>query len=141
LILKEIILNNREYLEISRPFPRGHNIYKLWKICRDCLKKTDRLVDPGFAESREYVEKIIRAYDALEVDLYKFAEIDPDSERFRYPVDSLGNPKEVDNKLLIELLRELPELVKRISINLNAISIGIYTILQDKYDALSQQEY
>lgn len=141
LILKEIILNNWEYLEVSQPFPKGHNIYELWKICRDCLKKTDKLVDPGFAESRDYVEQIIRAYDALEVDLKKFAKIDPDSEYFRYPVDSHGNPKkEVDKKLLIELLRELPELVARISYNLDGISTGIYQILQDKYDTIAQQE-
>ena len=141
LILKEIILNNWAYLEISKPFPSGHDIYKLWSICRGCLKEMDRSVDPGFAESREYVEQIIRAYDALETDLSKFAEIDPDSERFRYPVDSQGNLKEVDEKLLIELLHELPELVKRISYNLNGISTGIYTILQDKYEGLAHQEY
>jgi len=141
LILKEIILNNWEYLEIAKPFPSGHDIYKLWSICRDCLKEADKQVDPSFARSREYVEQIIRAYDSLEADLNKFAEIDPDSERFRYPVDSQGNPKEVDEKLLIELLRELPELVKRISYNLDGISTGIDQILQDKYDGLAYQEY
>ena len=141
LILKEIILNNWEYLEISPPFPRGHDIYKLWKICRKVMQQTDKLVDTGFAESQEYIEQIIQAYNALEADLNKFAEIDPDSQHFRYPVDSQGNPLVVDKKLLIELLRELPELVKRISYNLDGISTGIYTILQDKYDALAQQEY
>lgn len=138
LTLKEIILNNWEYLEISLPFPRGHDIYRLWNICRDCLKETDKSVDPGFAKSRDYVEQIMGAYDALEADLRKFAEIDPDSQHFRYPVDSQGNPIVVDEKLLLELLRELPELVKRISDNLDGISTGIYTILQEKYDGLAQ---
>ena len=141
LRLKEIILNNWEFLELAKPFPSGHDIYKLWNICRDCMKETDKLVDPSFAKSKEYVEQITGAYDALEADLDKFAEIDPDSQLFRYPVDAQGNPIEVNRELLIELQRELPGLVKRISYNLDGISAGIHTILQDKYDGLTQQEY
>lgn len=140
LVLKEIILNNWEYLGISHPFPGGHDIYKLWKMCREALQKTDKLVDPQFAKSREYIKQIIQTYDALEADLNKFAEIDPDSQHFRYPIDSQGNPIVVDERLLIELLRELPELVSRISYNLGGISTGIYQILQDKYDAFAQAE-
>jgi len=134
-------LNNWAYLEISQPFPRSHDIYKLWQICREALQKTDKLVDSGFAKSQEYVEQTIQTYDAMEADLKKFAEIDPDSQHFRYPVDSQGNPIVVDQRLLIELLDELPDLMKRITYNLDAISTGIYQILQDKYDGLAQQEY
>jgi len=134
-------LNNWEYLEIHHPFPGGHDIYKLWKMCRKALQETDKLVDSRFAESQEYIKEIIQAYDALELDLNKFAEIDPDSQHFRYPVDSQGNPIVVEERLLVELLHELPELVERISNYLDGISSGIYTILQDKYDALAQQEY
>ena len=105
------------------------------------MQETDKLVDPQFAESQEYIKEIIQAYNALEADLNKFAEIDPDSQYFRYPVDSQGNPIEPDKELLIKLLRELPELVKRISYNLDGISTGIDTILQDKYDGLAQQDY
>ena len=141
LMLKEIILNNWSYLEISKPFPKSHDIYKLWEICRKAMQETDKLVDPGFAESQDYIIEIIQAYDDIETDLKKFAEIDPDSQHFRYPVDSQGNPREVNRELLIELLREFPELVKRISDNLDAISTGIYTILQIKYDGLAQQDY
>ncbi len=141
LMLKEIILNNWAYLEISKPFPGGHDIYKLWEICRKAMQETDKLIDSQYAESKDYIKEIIQIYDALEADLNKFAEIDPDSQHFRYPVDSQGNPIVVDAKLLVELLRELPELIKRISYNLNGISTGIYTILQDKYEALAQQEY
>ena len=130
-------MNNWAYLEIRHSFPKGHDIYKLWQKCRKALQKTDKLVDPQFAESQEYIKEIIQAYDALEADLNKFAEIDPDSQHFRYPVNSHGNPIVIDKRLLIELLHELPELVKRISYNLNGISTGIYTILQGKYDALA----
>ena len=105
------------------------------------MQKTDKLVDSGFAKSQEYIEQIIETYDAMEADLKKFAEIDPDSQHFRYPVDSQGNPIVVDQRLLIELLDELPDLMKRITYNLDAISTGIYQILQDKYDGLAQQEY
>ena len=141
LRLKEIILTNWEFLGWAKPFPRGHNIYKLWNVCRDCMKETDKLVDPGFARSKRYIEQIIGVYDALETDLNRFAEIDPDSERSRYPVDSQGNPIVVDNKVLGKLRRELPELVKRISYNLDGISTGIHTILRDKYAGLAQQEH
>jgi len=140
LILKEIILNDREYLGISHPFPRSHNIYELWKMCRDYMQQTDKLVDPRFAESERYKKEIIPMYDALEADLNKFAEIDPDSQYFRYPVDGKGNPIAVDNKRLSELLHELPELVVRIAYNLDGISTGSYQILQDKYEALAQQK-
>jgi len=152
LMLKEIVLNNWTYLHLSgkgskdlngqklvhRRFPSGHDIYKLWKMCREALQETDKLVDSQFAESQEYIKEIIQTYDALEADLNKFAKIDPDSEHFRYPVDTEGKPIVIDKRLLTELLGELPELVKRISYNLNGISVGIYTILQNKYDALAQ---
>ena len=139
--LKQIISDNWEFLGILKPFPKGHDIYKLWNICKNSLKETDKIVDPGFAASNDYVEQIIGAYNALESDLDKFAEVDPDSQHFRYPVDTHGNPIEIDNVLLGELQRQLPELTKRISYNLDGISVGIQTILQEKYDGLDQQEY
>lgn len=110
-------------------------------MCREAMQETDKLVDPGFVESKGYKKEIIQVYNELEVDLNKFAEIDPDSQHFRYPVDSRGNPIKVNEELLRALLHELHELVKRISDNLDGISTGIYTILQDKYDGLAQQEY
>ena len=125
-------------LGILKPFPKGHDIYKLWNICKNSLKETDKIVDPGFAASNDYVEQIIGAYNALESDLDKYAEVDPDSQHFRYPVDTHGNPIEIDNVLLGELQRQLPELTKRISYNLDGISVGIQTILQEKYDGLAQ---
>jgi hypothetical protein len=138
LNLKEIILNNWAFLEISKPFPKGHSIKDLWKTCRDALQKTDKLVDPGFSSSQDYIKEIIPIYDTLESDLKKFATIDPDSLHSRYPVDTQGKPINVDEKLLAELLHELPDLVKRISYNLDGIGSGIYSILQDKYAGLSQ---
>jgi len=138
LKLKETILDSWEFLKISKPFPGEHDIYKLWTICRNCMIEIDKQVDPGFAQSREYIEQITGTYDALQADINRFAEIDPDSQHFRYPVDKYGNPITIDNKLLAKLQRELPELVKRISYNLDGISAGIYAILQDKYDGLSQ---
>jgi len=140
LRLKEIIIYNWQYLNIVEPFPSGHDIYKLWDICRSCLKKTDKLVDPKFTQTAEYVEQIIRAYDSLEADLIKFAEIDSDSQHFRYPVDKHGIPLVIDEQLLSELQSEFPELVERISCDLDGICTGIYTILQDKYEWLAQQE-
>jgi hypothetical protein len=136
LSLKEIIINNWEYLDISKPFPSGHSIDYLWKICRECLDKVDADIDPGIISSEERKKQL----DDLEADLKKFSEIDPDSEHFRYPVDKKGNAIEINEKLLIEVLRELPEMTQRISENLDGIGSGIQAILQDKYDALAQQE-
>jgi hypothetical protein len=141
LSLKEIILNTWEFLGINSPFPQGHKIDKLWETCRDCLQKADKLVDPTFAKSPEYRKQIVQEYENLEKDLQKFSEIDPDSEHFRYPVDNHGNPINIDNEKLIELLKELPELTKRISYNLDGLSVGISQIIQDKYEALAEQEH
>jgi hypothetical protein len=138
LILKEIISNNWDYLGINKPFPKDHNIYELWKICRESIQKSDYLIDPQYAQSKEYQKEIVQVYDSLEDDLKIFAEIDPDSQRFRYPVNNKGNPLGIDNKQLIALYQNLPALVTRISYYLNGISTGIYTILQDKYKFLSE---
>ena len=52
LQLKEIILNNWAYLDISEDFPTYHNIEKLWAICRDTLQKMDKAVDSEFTKKR-----------------------------------------------------------------------------------------
>jgi hypothetical protein len=140
LTLKQIIMKNREFLEMPEQFPNGHNINKLWRKCRDYLEKTDKLIDPDYCKSKDYNETIIKAYDSLEADLDKFAAIDPNSEHFRYPVDTQGTPLVIDKKLLGKLLRELPSLVVRISYNLDGIVAGIHQIVQDKHDS-SHRDY
>jgi hypothetical protein len=139
LMLKEIILNNREVVDEKYSFPEGHDIYKLWKDCRKLLEAADKLTDQTFTQTQNYHDEVISAYNLLEEGLNKFAKIDPDSERFRYPVDKHGQPRKIDNNLLSELLKELPKLMQQISDTLEAISLGAYQILQDKYEGLEEE--
>ena len=55
LQLKEIILNNWAYLDISEDFPTYHNIEKLWAICRDTLHKMDKAVDSEFTKKGTFL--------------------------------------------------------------------------------------
>lgn len=133
LILKEIIMNNRAFLGISENFPNYHNIDRLWEICRENFQKVDEAIDPQFTKSEEY-QKIVEGYNVLEIDLRKFAVLDPTSESFRYPVDNRGRPIVVDKKIVN--LKELPELINRISEALEGISVGAYEILKQKEDGM-----
>jgi hypothetical protein len=133
LVLKEIIVNNWEYLGISKPFPLIHDVNELWKICRENLQEVDKLVDSQYAESEDYEREVIKSYDALGSDICRFAEVDPNSQYFRYPVDSKGNPVIMDIKQLAKLLSELPKLISRISYQLDGISTGIYSIISNEH--------
>ncbi len=135
LQLKEIVVNNRRYLDIYEDFPNIHNIDKLWAILREDLQRIDKDADPGFTKTEDYQE-ILKKYDLLEVDLKRFAEWDPDSTRFRYPVDSRGLPIVVDLKDIN--LKELSDLIESISNTLDAISAGAYEFLSQKERALSE---
>jgi len=135
LQLKEILVNNRRYLDIHEDFPRSHNIDKLWEILREDLQKIDKDTDPGFIETEGYQE-ILKEYDVLKADLKRFAAWDPDSTYFRFPVDSRGFPIVVDLKDIS--FEELSGLIKRISKTLDAISAGAYEFLRQKEDMLSE---
>ena len=75
-------------------------------------------------------------YDVLETDLKRFAEWDPDSTYFRYPIDSRGLPIVVDLKDIS--FEELSSIIDRISDTLDAISAGAYEFLRQKEDMLSK---
>ncbi len=137
LQLKEIIINNWLYLDISEGLPTYHNIEKLWSMCRDALHKMDEAVDPAFTKTKEYINEIISRYDALEADLKVFSQWDPNSEIFRYPIDKRGNPIVVNLKNIN--LKELEELISRISRELDGISLGAYDLLSQKEDMRSYE--
>lgn len=138
LQLKEIILNNWAYLGTAEHFPSHHNIEDLWEICRDNFRKIDEVIDPQFTKTEKY-KRITDIYDALEADVKRFAEWDPDSVSFRYPIDKRGNPILVDKDTIN--LKELGELINRISGELDGISVGAYEILKEKEDMNSYQDY
>jgi len=135
LQLKEIILNARNFLDINEKFPKGHDIKELWAMCMGLLREIDKVLDPQFTASDGYGD-ILNAYRALEADLKIFWEIDPDSESFRYPVDSRGNPI-VANLEAVDF-KTIKELIGRIDQELGGISSGIYTIQGEKYDAMKR---
>lgn len=135
LQLKEIIVNNRSYLGIHKAFPRIHYIDELWQILREDLQKIDKDADLGFIKTEGYQE-ILKKYDALEADLKRFAQWDPDSTYFRFPVDSRGFPIVIDLKDIS--FKELSGLIESISETLDAISAGAYEFLRRKEDMLSE---
>lgn len=137
LVLKEIILNAREFLNINEKFPDTHKIEELWKMCKELLQKMDKILDPRFTASNGYGE-ILNAYTALEADLKIFWKLDPNSESFRYPVDKRGHPIVVDLKVVD--FKNLKELMGRIDEHLDGISSGVYTILGEKYEGLAYEQ-
>ena len=139
LQLKEILLNNWAYLGISRGLPTYHNIGRLWAICRDVFHKMDEAVAPEFTKTKQYQIEIVSRYDALEADLKMFSQWDPNSESFRYPIDKRGKPIVVNLKDIN--LKELQELINRISTELDGISVGAYDLLSQKEDTLSSYGY
>ncbi|MGB2842918.1 MAG: hypothetical protein WBC40_10690 [Halobacteriota archaeon] len=116
LTLKRLIRDGNELLNISEKLPQGHKINDLWKKCRAILEK----VWPN--ESSEDL-------DAVEACIKQFSAKDPTSTAFRYPTDLEGYlslPKMQIN------LRNLSEVMRRVSSFLESCSIGIYENLNNK---------
>lgn len=135
LQLKEIIVNNRSYLGKSEPFPDYHNIDRLWEICKQDLIDIDEPLLNQLDQKR--YEEILSQYDALGKDVSQFSQWDPDSQHFRYPVDKKGNPIVLDLRSIN--LRELEELMRRISGLLGGISVGAYEYLVAKQEMQSYE--
>lgn len=132
LQLKEIIMNNRSYLGKSEVFPKYHNIDRLWEICKQDLMEIDKPLVEQLSQKR--YEEIMGQYDALGKDLSQFSQWDPDSQHFRYPIDTKGNPIVLDLHSIN--FKELEELMHRISGLLDGIGLGAYEYLAAKREML-----
>lgn len=132
LQIKEIVINARLYLGRKERFPRGHDIGKLWRICKEVMQAIDSSIEPNLTEEQKIQSKDI--YDGLEKDINALAKLDPSSAT-RYPVDVDGNPIEISWGDFN--FRELPELIERIDCHLGGIATGVYQILSDKEEWLS----
>ena len=119
LILKRLIRDGNELLNISEKLPQGHKINDLWKKCRVILEKV------WSNESREEL-------DAAEACIKQFSVKDPTSTAFRYPTDLEGYPSLP--KMQINL-RNLLEVMRRISSFLESCDIGICEELNNKQEA------
>ena len=67
----------------------------------------------------------------------QFSQWDPDSQHFRYPVDNKGNPIVLDLRSIN--LKELEELIRRISGLPDGISVGAYEYLAAKQEMQSYE--
>ena len=117
LRLKIIISDGNHFLEAKKEFPTHHDIVNLWVECKNIIIKM-------------FVDDPIKDLTALEKCIKEFANIDPSSESFRYPVDKKGSPN------LSELqhinLRNLSEVMGRIAAFLDSVSMGISVFLDQK---------
>ena len=79
LQLKMLVRTLRHLLDIGRDFPKGHRIDALWT-------EADKLLRQAFpTESKAELIETGRL-------IHEFANVDPLSTAFRYPVDNDGNP-------------------------------------------------
>lgn len=115
LRLKEIIQDGNKLLNIHQGVPRHHKINELWNQCR---KITERV----------HPQSPIDELDAVEKCINEFAMIDPSSQAFRYPIDTGGNPS-LPSLNYIDLVH-LSEVMSKIAMLLNGISMGISVYLQ-----------
>ena len=119
LILKRLIRDGNKLLNISEKLPQGHKINNLWKNCRVILEKV---------WSNESGEEL----DVIEACIKQFSVKDPTSTAFRYPTDLEGNPSLP--KMQINL-RNLLEVMRRLSSFLESCSIGISEELNNEQEA------
>lgn len=137
LQLKEIMRNGYCFLGIPEHPPTGfptnqesHRIDKLWRECRDILKKMDQEEYKKLGKTKR--DKIENDLAALEQGIDEFSKWDPDSTAFRYPIDKKGNPS--ISHLSSITFRSLKELIERISFLLDGISVGVSEYLKAKHE-------
>lgn len=124
LRLKEIVKTGRELLDEDGGAPTGHNLTTLWGSARAIIEKV-------------WPEASKDDLNATEGCLSRFAEADPGSDGFRYPCDRSGNPTLSDVRQIN--LRNLKEVVDRLSVVLDGASTGISVYLDDKLEMMAQQ--
>jgi len=115
LRLKEVIRSGRVLLDEGKSFPHHHKIKSLWQTAKGIINK----VFPNDSKSPELllVEHLIT----------EFANLDPDSFAFRYPMDKTGNnPLEgmyhINLRHLFNCINKFGDVIELIS---NAISVEI----------------
>jgi len=116
LRLKTIITEGQELLGQRVELPMHHNLDVLWKTGREIMEEV---------YSKDPKEPV----KALEECMVQFCNLDRRSYAFRYPADKLGNRYLKELKLLN--VRQLGEVMDRISSFLESVSTGIAAYLDD----------
>ncbi len=117
LALKDLITKGSQLLDSPEDPPTHHKIDQLWSQCRRIL---EAIWPDGPSEDLDAVGECI----------YQFSEKDPSSMAFRYPTAKDGTPSVPGLKHIN--LRNLSEVMERISSLLEGSSIGIYEYLGAK---------
>ena len=117
LAIKSLIKQARRLQNISEPFPKNHRIDQLWRVCSGLLRD----ISPG--ESEEEQNQIGRLID-------EFCRVDPTSTAFRYPEDRDGNPSLYAPVIRHVNLRNLREVMDKISGILDGADAQIDEYLQ-----------
>lgn len=119
LRLKQIIGVGNKLLNVPQKIPTNHNIVAIWKKCRKILED---VAPSGPKEDLDAVEECIN----------QFSKTDPISTAFRYPVDKKSSPS--TPSLTHINLRNLSEVMNRISSLLDGASMGISEYINTKHE-------
>ena len=117
LRLKEMIVAGRALLDHTPDLQHVHQLDMLWCSCRTILEKV-------------WPESPRGDLDAVEDCIRQFSKIDPQSMSFRYPATKDGKPTLPSLQHIN--IRNLQEVMARISSFLEGASMGISVYLDDK---------
>ncbi len=112
LHLKKLINDGNKFLELPEKNWNHHKINELWQECKKIITQI-------------FPNEINENINALELLINEFAQKDPISTSFRYPVDTKGNNpisdiKIINIKNLHEIMAKIDNLLCAISDNLEA---------------------
>lgn len=119
LTLKWLIRDARQLLDEPGGTPAGHTLENLWNTTRPLLRR----IEPRGEKDLDNVEGCIN----------RFAEVDPTSQAFRYPVDMAGEPS-LPGLSQINL-RQVRDVVERMSGLFDGALSQISALLDCKWDA------
>jgi hypothetical protein len=120
LILKDIIIKGRSFLDRTPKFPTNHKIYDLWGIAKEIICKINENVDDK--SPIDIVGRVIK----------ELASVDKNAVGYRYPYDKEGGLLLKDiNSLNLDVLRKT---MKKVTTFLDAVSEQIYVGLDYKHE-------
>jgi hypothetical protein len=118
--MKKIILNGKELLNQNPDFPKTHDLFSLWKECKEILKKIEK-----WKEYSDLDEETKKDYETIDHFIKEIAQ-DNNSESFRYPVNKKWVPLLINNSVHCLNIPVLSDVADWLSNKLDGISIGIY---------------
>lgn len=127
LQMKEMLFMWRRYFGQSVRAVETHDLGKLWESCRNILASVDRDIIDGLPEERRF--EYTSSLNSLGDKIKKFAQWDPTSQSFRYPIDRRGRITNIDPKEIP--ISELKELIDDIQRKLEAIAIYISEYMEE----------